>query len=185
MPVRPSWVGWARASLALAFVGHAAANVLFDEREFAAAGIRYRWVASEPLLVQGLIVLLLIAAAGPLARRIGPTARRTTSRRSLLAAAAGTHLTIFLALEITERLAQDEPFVGGLFASLFVPELVFALASALVLAVLASLAVRIARSIRRGERTTVITDTVMVRARSVAPRMAVALAVGERAPPSP
>jgi hypothetical protein len=179
---RTPWLPWARAALACALFGHVAGNVVFDEREFAQAGVRYRWAASEPLVAQAAVVLLAIALLGPLARRAS-SARRPPARRRLIAAFVASQLIVFAVLESTERLAQAEPFSRGLFASLFVPELLVAVAVAVTLAVLASIAVRIARSTRRTDRGVELCDRTPPVPRSIAPRIVAPLALAVRAPP--
>jgi hypothetical protein len=102
-----------------------------------------------------------------------------------VAAFVGTQLAVSLVLEITERLAQDEPFVRGLFASLFVPELVLAIAIAAILALLATLAARLARSIRREDPGEEIDDAVSPPRRVDAHGAIVGLALDVRGPPPP
>jgi hypothetical protein len=94
-----------------------------------------------------------------------------------------SQLVVFAVLESTERLAQAEPFSRGLFASLFVPELLVAVAVAVTLAVLASIAVRIARSTRRTDRGVELCDHTAPVPRSIAPRIVAPLALAVRAPP--
>jgi hypothetical protein len=60
-----------------------------------------------------------------------------------------SQLFLFLLLEVSERLAQREPFTEGLLASGFVFELLFAIGSALVVAGLGSVALRAIRTPRR------------------------------------
>jgi hypothetical protein len=179
---RTRWLPWARAALACAFVGHVAGDVVFDEREFAHARVPYRWAASEPLVVQAVVVVLAIALLGPLARRAA-SRRRAAGRGRLIAAFVASQLAVFTVLESTERLAQGEPFVRGLFTSLFVPELVVAVAVAVALAVLASIAVRIVRSTRRPDRGVELCDAPCPLPRSIAPRVLAPLGLGVRAPP--
>ena len=60
-----------------------------------------------------------------------------------------SQLVLFLVLEVSERLVQDEPFADGLLASGFLLELLFAIGSALLLACLGSAAIRAIRSLGR------------------------------------
>ena len=86
-------------------------------------------------------------------------------------------------LEVTERIAQRDPFAEGLFGSSFLFELSFAIGSALVLVALGFAVLRVIRSIRRQPPTSI--------ARTVAPSRPVSAAIvrrasrpgGTRAPP--
>jgi hypothetical protein len=185
----PRWVRWARASLLVALTGHAIANVFLDEEQFVRAGVEYTWMGSVPLLVQALVLGVVVASLGPLARRSrrrpstsGPVRTVRTVRR--FAASAGSQLALFLVLELTERLAQSEPFVEGLLGSGFSLELIFALVSAALLAAIATLTARVIDALRRHRRARASTDgprpfpSLRPRARSVI------VAGGVRAPPA-
>jgi hypothetical protein len=67
----------------------------------------------------------------------------------LLAALIASQLVLFMLLEVTERIAQRDPFAEGLFGSSFLFELSFAIGSALVLVALGFAVLRVIRSIRR------------------------------------
>jgi hypothetical protein len=182
MRARPRWVPWARASLLCSLLGHVVANAVLDEGQYEAAGLEYGWAASAPLLIQAILVLGVVVALGRLGRR--PDASQPPPRRrALLAGFVSSQVLAFLMLEISERLVQHEPFVEGIFSSGFTLELAFALAAAVVLAAVGSVALRIARAIRRSMPTVPRVDLVTPPLSDAPPRRAIALAVGVRAPP--
>jgi hypothetical protein len=92
-------------------------------------------------------------------------------------------LFVFSLLEVSERVVQDEPFVDGLFASGFGFELLFALASALVLAVLGSIAIRVIRSLRRRATTVTVPDGNGLIPPRIPPTRTVVVVGDVRAPP--
>ncbi|HYG73176.1 MAG TPA: hypothetical protein VEC15_12950 [Actinomycetota bacterium] len=150
----PRWVRWARASLLVALAGHGLANVFLDEEQFVRAGLEYTWLASVPLLVQSIVLAAVVASLGPLARRSHrrpsiPDRVRISRRFAVFAV---SQLALFLVLELTERLAQREPFVDGLLGSGFSLELVFALVSAALLAAMASVTAHVIAAVRRRRR---------------------------------
>jgi len=77
------------------------------------------------------------------------TIEPTRHLRRLLAALIASQLVLFMLLEITERIAQRDPFAVGLFDSSFLFALSFAIGSALVLIALGFAVLRVIRSIRR------------------------------------
>lgn len=146
------WVFWVRGPLLSAICGAWVAHVLFDPDEYLHAGLRFTWRASVPIFVQTLLLLLVVASLGPLSRarshtNAGPARRLKLPQLLLLLATS--QLTLFLLMEVSERLVQREPFTDGLFASGFVLELMFALGSALVLTLLGSVALRVIGSLPR------------------------------------
>jgi hypothetical protein len=125
---------------------------MLDAEQYAKAGIEYTWRASVPIVMQTMLILVVVALLGPLARvrRQAGTARSRRFRGPhVLALLTSAQLLVFLLLEVSERLHQREPFIDGLFASSFGFELLFAVGSAFVLAVLGSFAIRVVRSLRR------------------------------------
>lgn len=142
---------WARGSLVSAVCGHWIANILFDAREFTRAGLEYTWRANISILIQTLVVLTVVAMLGPLSkRRHNRNAARPRSTLSpSVALLIASQLVLFLLLEVSERVVQNEPFADGLLASGFFLELLLAIGSALLLACLGSAAVRAIRSLGR------------------------------------
>jgi len=151
MSSRRSWAFWIRGTLLAAISGHAIANVLLDADQYARAGLAYSWHAYVPLAAQLVVVVAASIAVGRIAalRRPVGLASLKPKLAHLLAGVIASQLALFLILELTERLAQREPFVDGLFGSSFAFELLFALAGALVLAALGAVALRLIRSLRR------------------------------------
>lgn len=142
MAARPRWLFWLRGSLLCALGGHWVANAFLDRDQFESVGLEYTWGASLPFLIQALLALAAVLLAGRIARPRRTSPARTPSLPLLLLALAAAQLALFLLLEVSERLVQAEPFVDGLFGSGFALELVLALASAVLLALVGSVAVR-------------------------------------------
>jgi hypothetical protein len=153
MASRSRWLLWARGILLSAICGHWIANWVLDQDEYAQAGLEYTWRASIPIVLQTILVLLVVLLLGPLAARWRSAdisrAPVRTFRVSLLTWLVTSQLLLFLLLEVSERLAQREPFTEGVLASGFVFELLFAIGSALVVAALGSVALRAMRTPRR------------------------------------
>jgi hypothetical protein len=153
MTSRPRWLLWARGILLSAICGHWIANWVLDRNEYAQAGLEYTWRASIPILIQTILALLVVLLLGPLAARWRSAnisrAPIGTFRLFLLTRLVTSQLLLFLLLEVSERLVQREPFSEGLLESGFVFELLFAIGSALVVAALGSVALRVMRAPRR------------------------------------
>lgn len=153
MAPKPRWLLWARGILLSALCGHWIANWAVDQGEYARAGLEYTWRASIPIIIQTILVVLVVLLLGPLAARSrSATSARAplrTFRLSLLTWLVTSQLLLFLLLEVSERLAQREPFTEGLLASGFVFELLFAIGSVLIVAGLGSVAFRVLRTPRR------------------------------------
>lgn len=152
MAGKPTWVFWARGALLSAVCGHWIANILFDAREFTRAGLEYTWRANISILIQTLVVLIVVALLGPLSKRRHPQNSIRHPGSTLFPSVAlliTSQLVLFLVLEISERVVQNEPFADGLLASGFFLELLLAIGSALLLACLGSAAVRAIRSLGR------------------------------------
>jgi hypothetical protein len=187
MAAKPRWVFWARGTLLSALCGHWIANAILDAGQYTRAGLEYTWRASLPILVQTILVLLIVIVLGPLADRgrraevLQPVVR--PRRTSLLSLLATSQVALFLLLEVSERLIQREPFSGGLLASGFGFELLFAIGSALLLAGLGSVALRVIRSFRRQLTAVTVEDPVVLFPLHVAPAHPPILVGGVRAPP--
>jgi hypothetical protein len=101
---RPTWRFWVRGSLLCALGGLWVANGLLDEEQYTRAGLAYTWAASLPILVQTVVVLAIVCGVGAHARMREPPARRAALPR-LLGLLALSQLALFLALEVSERVA--------------------------------------------------------------------------------
>ena len=186
MAGRRTWVFWARGALLSAVCGHWIANLLFDSREFTRAGLEYTWRANISILIQTLVVLIVVALLGPLSKH-----RRAQSlirpARSTLAPSVGlliaSQLVLFLVLEVSERVVQNEPFADGLLASGFFLELLLAIGSALLLACLGSAAVRAIRSLGRRRATTTNQGRLDQMPRRATPAQTLIVVGDVRAPP--
>jgi len=149
MASKPAWLFWVRGTLLSAICGHAVANALFDADEYRHAGLSYSWSAYIPMAIQVLVVVGAWSALGRISWRPRHTLEPTRHLRRLLAALIASQLVLFMLLEVTERIAQRDPFAEGLFGSSFLFELSFAIGSALVLVALGFAVLRVIRSIRR------------------------------------
>jgi hypothetical protein len=149
MASKPAWLFWVRGILLSAISGHAVANALFDADEYHHAGLSYSWSAYIPMAIQALVVVGAWWGLGRVRWRPHPTLEPTRHLRRLLAALIASQLVLFMFLEITERIAQRDPFAEGLFGSSFLFELSFAIGSALVLIALGFAVLRLVRSVRR------------------------------------
>jgi len=155
MASKPAWLFWVRGTLLSAICGHAVANALFDADEYHHAGLSYSWSAFVPMAIQALVVVGAWWALGRIRWRPRPMASPARHLRRLLAALIASQLVLFMLLEVTERIAQRDPFAEGLFGSSFLFELSFAIGSALVLIALGFAVLRVIRSIRRQPRVVV------------------------------
>jgi len=150
-----------RAFLVSALVGHWVANALFDRDEYAGADPSTIGHLYDPILVQTALVLLAALALTIWERR-----RRGTGGESVLAG-VGFHrllgfflvsqLLLFLGMEITERLAIGtlfgEPFYVGMLGSGFVAELLVAVGSVFLLALLGAATTRLVEALRSRDGT--------------------------------
>lgn len=151
MSPRRSRAFWIRGTLLAAISGHAIANVLLDADQYARAGLAYSWHAYVPLAAQLVVIVAASVAVGRIAalrRPVGPV-RLKPRLAYVLATVVLSQLALFLILELTERLAQREPFIDGLVGSSFAFEFLFAVIGALVLAAVGAVALRLIRSLRR------------------------------------
>jgi hypothetical protein len=186
MTDKPRWLFWLRGTLLSALTGHWVANALFDPDQYSEASLEYSWRASLPILVQTFLVLVVVVGLGPLSRRSVLLGRRGPARpslRRLLTLFVTSQVLLFLAMELSERVVQREPFGDGLLSSGFVLELVFAIGSALLLAALGTAAARVIRSFRRQPATSAVSDRLGLLRRTLAPTHPVVLVGGVRAPP--
>src|SRR5262245_55827336 len=149
MASKPAWLFWVRGTLLSAICGHAIANALFDADEYRHAGLTYSWSAFVPMAIQALVVVGAWWALGRIRWQTRPSMAPPRRLRRLLAALIASQLVLFILLEVTERIAQRDPFAEGLFGSSFLFELCFAVGSALVLIALGFAVLRVIRSIRR------------------------------------
>jgi hypothetical protein len=101
------------------------------------------------MAIQALVVVGAWWGLGRIRWRLRPTIDPTRHLRRLLAALIASQLVLFMLLEVTERIAQRDPFAEGLFGSSFLFELSFAIGSALVLIALGFAVLRLVRSVRR------------------------------------
>jgi hypothetical protein len=164
MAPKSRWLIWTRGILLSAICGHWIANWVLDQDEYAQAGLEYTWRASVPIVIQTILVLLVVLLLGPLAARWRSASNSPphprTFRLPLLTWLVTSQLLLFLLLEVSERLAQREPFTEGLLASGFVFELLFATGSAIIVAALGSVALRAMRTPRREPRAAASEDRV-------------------------
>jgi len=149
MASKPAWLFWVRGTLLSAICGHAIANALFDADEYRQAGLSFSWSAYIPLAIQALVVVGAWWALGRIRWQARSAAVPARHLRRLLAVLIASQLVLFMLLEVTERIAQRDPFAEGLFGSSFLFELSFAIGSALVLVALGFAVLRVIRSIRR------------------------------------
>lgn len=130
-----------RAALASAIAGHWLANALADPDEYARVGLGYSGSALLPIVVQTIGVLALIGLATVLARRSTPRTARRLRPVPVTLVLTGSQLALSWFFEATERLTLSreylEAFEGGWLESGFGLELAVALASAVILVVLA------------------------------------------------
>lgn len=183
MASKPAWLFWVRGTLVSAICGHAVANALFDADEYHHAGLSYSWSAFIPMAIQALVVVGAWWALGRITWRPHATASPARHLRRLLAALIASQLVLFLLLEVTERIAQRDPFAEGLFGSSFLFELSFAIGSALVLVALGFAVLRVMRSIQRHPPVVVAQIPTANRPVVVAPVRRSLRPGGTRAPP--
>jgi hypothetical protein len=183
MVPRPRWLLWARGTLLCALAGHWVANGVADADQYASAGLQYTWRAFLPIAVQTVLLLVAVVLLGPASRRWGGVERPPLRGARLFGALAASQLALFLLMEVSERLVQREPFTEGLLASGFDVELLFAIGSAVLLAVVGSVALRVIRSLRRRPGTRRMEGGIGLTPRHVAPAHRSILVGGVRAPP--
>lgn len=187
MGARSRWLFWARGTLLSGICGHWIANSVLDPDQYTRAGLEYTWRASLPIMIQTTLALLVVVMLGAVAERQrsadNSRAAFASNRLSLPTVLATSQLLLFLLLEVSERIVQREPFTDGLLASGFAFELLFAIVSALLLAGLGSVALRVVRSIRRQPTTAAIDDLVGLIPESLAPAHSLIVVGDVRAPP--
>ena len=149
MASKPAWLFWVRGTLLSAICGHAVANAVFDADEYHHAGLSVSWSAFVPMIIQALVVVGTWWGLGRIRWQPRPMASPARHLRRLLAALIASQLVLFMLLEVTERIAQRDPFAEGLFGSSFLFELSFAIGSALVLVALGFAVLRVIRALRR------------------------------------
>jgi hypothetical protein len=149
MASKPAWLFWVRGTLLSAICGHAIANALFDADEYRRAGLDYSWSAILPMVIQAFLVVGVWYVLGRIRWQPRATDLRPRRLRRLLAALIASQVALFILLEVTERIAQRDPFAEGLFGASFMFELSFAVGSALVLAALGFAVLRFIKTIRR------------------------------------
>ncbi len=152
MASKPAWLFWVRGTLLSAICGHAIADALFDADEYQHAGLDYSWSAILPMVIQAFLVVGAWYVLGQIRWQPRAADLRPRRLRRLLAALIASQVALFILLEVTERIAQRDPFAEGLFGASFMFELSFAVGSALVLAALGFAVLRFIRSIRRQPR---------------------------------
>jgi hypothetical protein len=179
------WRFWAQGTLLSGLAGHWIANLLLDGDQYARAAVPFTWRAVAPAALQTILVLSLVVMPGSGRRPSGRRGRRAAGPLRALPLLAAAQLLLFLVLEVSERVVQREPFAGGLFGADFGFELVFAIASAFLLALAGSLALRAIGSARRRPMTQAIHEAVRCLPRTAAPAQAVVVVGGVRAPPAP
>lgn len=186
MAGRPRWRFWARGALIAAIAGHWLGNAICDRAEYLDAGWRYTWRASLPILIQTVVVAMVIAGLGLVPDRpFGGRAHARLRGGALLATLLASQIALFLVLEGTERIIQGPFAEGGFLASGLVLELLFAIAGALVLLALGSVALRAIRSIRRLPPTARVRPRIVVPVRRVVRARVVSGPLVRRAPPLP
>lgn len=183
MASKPAWLFWVRGTLLSAICGHAVANALFDADEYHHAGLSYSWSAFVPMAIEALVVVGAWWALGRISWRARPMASPVRHLRRLLAALIASQLVLFMLLEVTERIAQRDPFAEGLFGSSFLFELSFAIGSALVLVALGVAVLRVIQSMRRPAPVVVANIPAPSRPLVVAPVRLSLRPGGTRAPP--
>src|SRR4029077_3927033 len=113
------------------------------------AGLTYSWSAILPLVVQAFLVVGAWYVLGRIRWQPRATDLRPRRVARFLAALIASQLVLFMLLEVTERIAQRDPFAEGLFGSSFLFELTSSVGSALFLIALGSAVLRLVRWIWR------------------------------------
>jgi hypothetical protein len=130
-----------RAVIVTSLVGHWLANALFDLDEYSGAGSDLLTRLDDPFFAQAALGLLAIAVLSIRGRSGGSGPRITAGRLPLAVLLVGLQLVLFVGLEASERWAVDVFAQGeahvGIFGAGFVAELLVAVGSALILAVVA------------------------------------------------
>ena len=179
------------AAVLTAGAGHWIANALFDRDEYAGAGAEVVGRLHDPAIVQSAVALIII---GVLASWDRVRSRRGrvhvlagVGRSQLLWILLGVQVLLFVAMEASERMAIEalssaptgvEPLGVG-----FVSELIVAIGSALLLAVLGEATARIVASLRRRPARPVPLGGWVPFDASGPARQVLVGAGGERAPP--
>lgn len=130
-----------RVGIVTALFGHWLANALFDRDQYTGAGPHILGRLDEPFLVQTGLALIALAILTIRDRRRGAGSFLAGfGRAQMVLLLVGIQLALFVGMEATERLAI-EVIAGqrtdvGVFGTGFLPELVVAIGSALLLAML-------------------------------------------------
>jgi hypothetical protein len=142
-----------RAAIITSLVGHWVANALFDADQYAGAGDRILGLLDLPILVQALLGLIALALLSWRDRR----AREGSSlagwgRARLAVLLVGLVCVLFVGMESSERLTIEvlagEQADVRVFGEGFVAELLVAVGSALMLAILGATTKRILGPLR-------------------------------------
>jgi len=175
-----------RAVIVTSLVGHWVANALFDPDQYPGAGSELLARLDDPFLVQAALGLLAVAALSIWGRSGGREV--SVGRSSLALLLIGLQLFIFVGLESSERWAVDLFADGrahiGIFGTGFVAELIVAVGSALILAVLAEVTKRWLRPLRPAALRAAPERTSLVSGDFTPSPRALSGAGGVRAPPS-
>jgi hypothetical protein len=179
------------AAVLTAVTGHWVANALFDRDEYAGAGADVVGRLHDPAIVQSAIALVII---GVLASWDRVRSRRGRVHvlagigpNQLVLILLGVQVFLFVALEASERMVIEtlstvptgvEPLGAG-----FVSELIVAIGSAILLAVLCEATARIVASLRRRSGRPVSLGDWVPFDESGPPRNVLVGAGRERAPP--
>jgi hypothetical protein len=143
-----------RAVIVTSLLGHWVANALFDRDQYAGAGSELLTRLDDPFLVQAALGLLVVAVLSIRDRRRSEQSYISADRLSLAALLVGLQLLLFVGLESSERLVVDV-FAGevadvGIFGAGFVAELLVAVGSAILLALVAETTKRLFKFLRPG-----------------------------------
>jgi hypothetical protein len=176
-----------RGVIVTSLLGHWVANALFDRDEYPGAGGELLARLDDPFLVQALLGLLVVACVSIPKRWRTQEPRAFAGRLPLACLLVGLQLVVFVGLESSERVtvelfAGDEAHVG-IFGAGFVAELVVAVGSALILAVLAEATKRWLGILRPAELGPPRESRLLSSVGFVPPRRVLSGAGGVRAPP--
>jgi hypothetical protein len=145
-----------RVGIVTALFGHWLANALFDRDQYTGAGPHILGRLDEPFLVQTGLALIALAILTIRDRRRGAGSFLAGfGRAQMVLLLVGIQLALFVGMEATERLAIEviagERTDVGVFGTGFLPELVVAIGSALLLAMLGEATKRILDLLREDE----------------------------------
>jgi hypothetical protein len=144
-----------RAVIVTSLLGHWVANALFDRDQYSQAGPDLLTRLDDPFLMQvalGLVVVVFLSIRG---RRRVEHSYISLGRLPLTFLLVAIQFLVFVSLESSERLVVDL-FAGGdtdvgVFGAGFVAELVVAVGSAVILAVVAEATKRLFQFLSPGE----------------------------------